>query len=336
MKSLKYIFFLVLISIIGSSVYVATLDGSYDIQQSKNMKIPISVIYKNINDFKNWKHWGPWYELDSTIVATFPEKTSGVGAYYSWTGKDGNGTIKTISTKENKEIIQQIDFGTGSTPEVYWELDTIQNSTKVTWGMRGENSFSEKIYWLINGGIEKNMTPMYSRGLELLDAQLIKEMDKHSVEYKNEVDYGGGYYLYKTISCRNNDAADLMKKMLPEVIDYMKTNNIEASGKPFTLNHQVDLVNNTVMFSVCVPVKERVITEGNILTGFLEPQKTFKTVFKGNYKFLPAIWPAIYKTLNESGYKAVKKGFSFEIYTIGPNDTENPTEWLTEIYIPIE
>lgn len=336
MKSLKYIFFLVLIAIIGCSVYVATLDGSFDIHQTKTMKVPTSVVYKNINDFKNWKHWGPWYELDSTIVATFPEKTSGIGASYSWTGKEGNGSMRTISTIENKEVIQQIDFGSGSTPEVYWKLAPEQDSIKVTWGMRGENSFSEKIYWLLNGGIEKNMIPMYKRGLELLEIQLIKELDIHSLNYKNEVDYGGGYYLYQTIACRIEDAPKNMKNMFPEIINYMTTNAIEASGKPFTLNHQTDFINNSIMFSTCIPVKERIITEGAILTGFLEPQKTFKSIFKGNYKFLPEIWPEIYKTIEEKGYEAVQKGFSFEIYSISPQETENPAEWVTEIYVPIE
>ncbi|MFD1293762.1 GyrI-like domain-containing protein [Lutibacter holmesii] len=336
MKSLKYIFFLVLMAIIGGSIYVATLDGSFDVQQSRTMKVPASVAYNNINDFKNWQHWGPWYELDSTIVATFPEKTSGIGASYSWTGKEGDGSMRTISTIENKEIIQQINFGSDSTPEVYWKLDTKQDSTIVTWGMRGKNSFSEKIFWLLNGGIEKNMTPMYKRGLELLEIQLIKQLDVHSITYKNEVDFGGGYYLYQTIACRIEDASKNMKKMFPEIIEYMATNSIEASGKPFTLNHQTDFINNSIMFSACIPVKERIVTEGTILTGFLEPQKTFKSIFKGNYKFLPEIWPEIYKNLEEKGFKAVQKGFSFEIYTVSPQETENPAEWLTEIYVPIE
>jgi effector-binding domain-containing protein len=336
MKFFKYIFFLILIGIIGGSVYIATLDGSFDIHESKTMKVPLSVVYKNINDFKNWENWGPWYELDSTIIATYPEKTSGIGASYSWTGKEGNGSMKTLAAVQNKEIIQQIDFGSGTTPEVYWNFNSTKDSTEVTWGMRGKSSFSEKIYWLINGGIEKNMQPMYKRGLELLELQLVKEMDKHSVTYKNEVDYGGGYYLYQTISCKSEDVPKNMTKMFPQIINYMKTNYIEASGKPFTLNHQTDLMNNTVMFSTCIPVKERIITEGTILTGFLEPQKTFKTIFKGNYKFIPTIWPSIYKNLEEKGFEAVQKGLSFEIYTISPEDTDNPTEWLTEIYIPIK
>ena len=41
------------------------------------------------------------------------------------------------------------------------------------------------------------------------------------------------------------------------------------------------------------------------------------------------------KVLNNQGYTEIKKGFSVEIYTINPNDSSNPANWLTEIYIPI-
>jgi len=336
MKSLKYIFFLVLILIIGTSIYIATLDGNYDIKQSRTMEVPLKMAFNNVNDFKNWENWGPWYEMDATIVASFPEITSGVGSSYTWTGKDGNGSMKTLSLIPNKEIIQQIDFGSDSTPEVYWNFEKVDGGTNVTWGMRGENTFGEKAYWLVQNGIEKNMAPMYKRGLELLEQHLIKEMDKHSIEFKGVVDYGGGYYLYQTTSCRNEEVSEKMEKIFPAIIEYMTVNNIQSLGNPFTLNHQIDLINNTVMFSACIPVKERIITEGTILTGFSEPQKTFKTNFNGSYKFLPETWPKIYKKLNESGYIPIKTGFSFEIYTVSPKQTENPAEWLTEIYIPIE
>jgi len=335
MKSIKYIFFLVLVIIIGASMYVATLESNYDIKQTRLMKVPAEVVFKNINNFNKWGNWSPWYELDSTIVAS-SEVNSGVGASYIWAGKDGNVSIKTISLIPNKEIIQQFDLGSVSTSEIYWNLTELEGETEVTLGMRGENSFGKKIHWLMNGGIEKNMTPLYQRGLELLEQQLIKEMDIHSIDYKGIVYYGGGYYLYQTTSCKNADAPKKMAEMFPKIVNYMATNQIEASGKPFTLNHQIDLINNTVMFSACIPVKERIITEGEVLTGFLEPQKTFKIIFKGNYKFLPASWPNFYKTLTEEGYTAIKKGYSFEIYTMSPNETANPAEWLTEIYIPIE
>ena len=178
MRALKYILLFLLILIIGGSIYIATLKADYNIKSTRLIKVPIEVVFEEINDFKNWNNWGPWLEMDSTIVASFPKITSGVGASYSWTGKEGNGSMKTISLTPNKEIIQQIDFGSGSTPEVFWELNTVENETEITWGMRGKNSFSEKLYWLYKGGIEKNMIPMYDRGLELLDQHLSKEMEK--------------------------------------------------------------------------------------------------------------------------------------------------------------
>lgn len=335
MKSLKYIFFLVLTLFIGTSIYVATLDGNFDVKQTRFMKAPVEVAFNNVNDFKNWEYWSPWIELDSTIVVSYPEITSGVGASFTWSGKEGLGSLKTISTITNKEIIQQIDFGSDSKPKVYWEFKKVKEGTEVTWEIKGTNTFREKIYWLINGGIEKKTTPIYKRGLELLAQQLQKEMDIHSIDYKGIVYYGGGYYLYQTIACKNEVAAKKMTEMFPVIINYMAENKIEASGKPFTLNHEVDLENNTVLFSTCIPVKEKIITEDPILTGYLAPQKTFKIIFNGNYKFLPASWPTFYKTLNDQGYTEIKKGFSVEIYTTNPSDSENPANWLTEIYIPI-
>lgn len=335
MKILKYILLLLLILVIGSAIYIATLESNYNIKRTRIIKAPAEVIFNNINDFKNWEHWGPWMEMDSTIVASYPEVTTGVGASYTWTGKDGLGSMKTISLIPNKEIIQQIDFGTGNSPEVYWDITRTETGNAVTWGMRGKSSFGEKIYWLTQGGIEKNMIPMYDRGLELLEQHLIKEMDKHSFKIVGEIDYGGGFYLYQATSCKIDVVDKKMGEMFPAVIKYMEDNSIEASGKPFLLTHNWDEVNNTTMFSTCVPVKERVITTDDVLTGFLNPQKTFKTIYKGSYTYSYKAWEAAYKDLIKQGFTELEGGEPFEVYTVRPVDDPNPANWVTEIYIPI-
>jgi len=336
LKYLKYFVFLLLAAVIGISIYGALLESNYDFHRSRNINSPTEVIFDNVNDFKNWENWSPWLEKDPTMVTSFEDTTSGIGATYSWKGKDGSGFMKTISIVPNKEIIQQIDFGKGHIAEVYWDFAETDLGTEVTWGMRGEISFGEKFYWLYKGGIEKNMIPTYDRGLELLEQYILKEMEKHSFELKGMVDYGGGYYLYQTTSCKIEDVEKKMSKMFPVVIKFMADNNIEPSGKPFTLNHKWDEENNTAMFSACVPVKERVITTGDVLTGFLKPQKAFKTIFTGDYKFSYDAWEAAYNGLTAQGFKEIEGGEPFEIYTIGPNETANPTKWITEIYIPVK
>lgn len=335
MKLLKNIFLLILIVFISISIYIALIDGNYDVKKSHTIKAPIEVIFNEVNDFKNWENWGPWYELDSTIVAVFPEITSGVGASYTWTGADGNGSIKTLSLISNKEIIQQIDFGTGSTPEVYWNFNKTAFGTKVTWGMRGKNGFMEKAYFLTQGGIEKSMEPMYSRGLDLLESHLLTELEKHTIEIIGVVDHGGGFYLYQTTSCKMDELEKKMKEMFPTIMKYMMDNSIEATGKPFTLTHKWDEKNKTTMFSTCVPIKERVITTGDVLTGFLKPQKTFKTILTGDYKFSYNAWEEAFKNLYEKGFKEIEGAEPFEVYTVSPHDTSNPSKWVSEIYIPI-
>jgi len=335
MRTIKYISILILVIIIGVSIYIATIDGNYDIKQTRTIKAPVEIVFNEINDFKNWQNWGPWYETDSTIIASFDEVTSGVGASYSWTGKDGVGSMKTISLIPNKELIQQIDFGTGSTPEVYWQLNKVDNETEITWGMKGKSSFGEKAYWLYKGGIEKNMTPMYTRGLELLDSYLQKEMVKYSIESKGIVDYGGGFYLYQTTSSKMEELDEKMGKMFSAILTYMNKNSLEPSGKPFSINHKWDEENNTTMFSTCIPVKERIITSGDVLTGFLKPQKTFKTILKGDYKFLYEAWESAYKNLIEQGFTEIEGSEPFEVYTVSTHENINPAEWITEIYIPV-
>lgn len=336
MKYLKYVGFLLLAVVIILSIYVAVSEGNYDIKRSRVIKSPVEVVFENVNDFKNWENWSPWFEMDPTIVTSYPDTTSGVGASYSWKGKDGSGSMKTISTIPNKEIIQQVDFNSDSKPEVYWNFTKVDLGTEVTWGMRGKNSFGEKFYWLFKGGIEKNTIPIYDRGLELLEKHILKELEKHSFETKGAVDYGGGFYLYQTVSCKIQDIENKMNEMFPVIEAYMAKNNIAASGKPFTLNHKWDEVNNTAMFSACIPVKERVITTGDVLTGYLKPQKTFKTIFKGDYKFANDAWEAAYKGLAAQGFFEIVGAEPFEIYTVGPRETANPAKWVTEIYIPVK
>ena len=78
MKLLKYLFFLLLIVLIGGAVYFGTKDGSFDVSETKTINAPVSMLYANVNDFKNWQEWGPWMEEDPEYENNYAEKTEGV------------------------------------------------------------------------------------------------------------------------------------------------------------------------------------------------------------------------------------------------------------------
>ncbi len=314
-------------------MYVATLDGQYDIKAVKTVKIPAIVVYEELNNFKSWEKWNPM--LTENLV-NYSDENSGVGAELFVKFNDEDYSVKTLEVIPNQKIVQQVSLGSKISAEGYWVLKETEHGTEIVWGMHGENSFQQKIYWLLNGSIEQNMLPNYTKGLAQLEKYLTEKMEEHSFEIKGLVDYGGGFYLYKTTSCRIDKLQETIPIYFNEVAAYMKKNNVESFGHPFVIYHKLDAINKTALISACYPITERIITEGDVLTGFMDPIKTFKTVVKGDHKYIREGWAFSNKTLQEKGFIPVENGEAFEVYKLSKNNTLNPALWITEIYIPIQ
>ena len=110
MKAFKYISFLLLIAIIGTAIYVAVQPNSFEVTRTRTIKAPVSIIYNNVIDLKNWEAWSSWVESDSNIKITLAEQTKGVNGGYSLEDKDGVGTMTTIEAEENTSIKQDMQF----------------------------------------------------------------------------------------------------------------------------------------------------------------------------------------------------------------------------------
>lgn len=180
MKILKYVLLLLLVVLVAGAIYIATRPNDYDVVRSKVIKAPVNVIFNNVNDYRNWEAWGPWMEDDSTIVVKYDEQTSGVGASYSWTSKDGPGRMETVSVTKNKSIEQIIQFGDYEPTDVYWNFEEVPEGTKVSWGMKSdETPFIFKFFAAISGGMDKMFGEMEERGLENIEREVLAEMEKN-------------------------------------------------------------------------------------------------------------------------------------------------------------
>ncbi|NOQ92841.1 MAG: hypothetical protein GQ552_09035 [Flavobacteriaceae bacterium] len=339
MKILKYIFFLLLALIIIGSIYLATLDGSYDVKRSRVVHAHPEVVFNDLNDYKNWAAWGPWYEEDSTLVATYSDNTIGEGGSYSWTGKDGGGTMNTLKVEKPKSLDQEIIFKTpfgDMKSDVYWTLEKVKGGTNLTWGMKGEMGFFSR--WMASS-MEDNIGPMEERGLELFDENIQKKTKVYSIKTNGVVDYSGGFYLYSTASCKIDEIGAKFPTLLMKVLPFIRKNKIRTTGGSFTLFHKYDEENGTTMFSVCYPISERVITPNgsDVLTGFMERGKYFKTTLTGSYSNSAEAWETAMKEVeNIEGYKMIENGEPFESHVNSPMKIANPADLITEIYIPVE
>jgi len=341
MKLIKYLFFLILIVVIGGAVYYGTKDGKFDVASTKTINAPASMLYENVSDFKNWEEWGPWMADDPDMQITYADTTKGVGGTYSWTSEVmGNGSMRTASNVENESIDQKIVFVTPmgeSASDVYWKFKPSEEGTEVTWGMKGEHSFMEKIFMAFQSeDFKVTMKKMYGQGLENLEQTMQQEMEKYSVTVEGIKDHGGGYYMYTTAVSSQAELGNKMAPMMGKVAGFMQQNNIAMAGMPFTIYNEWDQANGSVIFSTAIPTSERVIvTEGDVLCGYMEPTAAVKTILMGNYTNLAEAYTKAQAYVAENYLIIDPAKKMFEVYSTDPELVPNPAEWRTEVYIPV-
>ena len=146
MKFLKYVLIIILIAVIVLAIYIAVQPGAYHVTRSATINAPSAVVHRYIDDFEKRRDWDPWFEQEPEAEVTFGDKTSGVGAFYSWKGELlGEGSLETVYVSEDS-IARVIKFikPFESASDIYWTIEPQENATKVTWGMKGDMGFMEK------------------------------------------------------------------------------------------------------------------------------------------------------------------------------------------------
>lgn len=340
MKIIKYLLFLILLIVIGGAIYFGTQDGTYDIKDSMVIQAPPEVVFNKVNDYKNWETWGPWKKEDPTIRFTYAEKTAGEGGSYSWDGEI-NGSMTTTKVIPNKEIEQDLTLDTPGGerhPKVFWEFEEVAEGTNVTWRITGKHTLLDKVFFSLRGmDFKTQMHEMNIAGLEGINKEVIEDMKKYTINVDGVTQYGGGYYMYTTSVAKLQELDQKTEPMMIQVIDFVTKNNLNMAGKPFTLYNQIDNINNTVIFSTGVPVKERVITpDGSpVVCGFMEPVSAVKISLKGNYEHLQEAYKKGKQYIEKNGLQLDPNGKMFEVYITDPEETANPANWFTEVYIPI-
>ncbi len=335
-KFLKTLLFLALVLVVFA-IYVATRPGSYSVVKKRSIKAPVSLVFNTVNDYKTWEKWGPWYQQDESIVMQFPGKTSGIGAVCSWTSvKNRGGRIKTVSVKKNSKIAQKMYFENHKGADVYWNFKEKDGETLLSLGLEGDIDFFNKLHFLFSEKPEQFAGRLLLESLQNIDLYVHKEMDKHQITANGVVEYTGGYFIYVSKECTFDEMGAAMDKMLPKVLLYAIKKGYPRAGAPFTLYHKYDEKNKIVSFSSCIPVRERVNPGEDIALAFMEPGTYYKTTLQGAYKFSDEAWKKAFENAKNEGISIDENGKPFEVYSKGHTDSDNPADWITEIYLPVK
>jgi effector-binding domain-containing protein len=336
MRIIKYVFLLLLLSLVALSIFIATQKGDFNVERSKIINSPKTAVYSFVNDYKNWEDFGSWTVEDPEIKISYPQKTIGKGASYSWDGKEGDGQMRTLFVKENDSISQKMNYN-GTLAAISWSFKDTTGGTKVSWSSSGKMSFFFKIYAALNGGVDKVIGTMYEQSLANLDRVLDYEINTVSIKVNGLVKKPQIFYLRKTFTSEISKINKNFKIGIPLIEAFCKANNVEISGKPFVIYHTYDLEKELAKISICIPIKNEILISAgsDILSGQLEAFEGVKTTVIGDISHKKKGYDKTIQYLNKNQLAANPIFSHIEIYSNAKANIKRPSKWTTEIYIPV-
>ena len=337
MRILKYLFLLLLLSLVALSIFVATQKGEFSVERSRVINSPKSAVFNYVNETKNWEDWNSWAVEDSLMHVTLSKNTLGKGSLCSWEGKAGSGDLKTLYAKVNDSILQTMNFN-GNSSEVFMSFKETLKGTKVTWKATGKMSFMYKIMNTFNGGAEKVIGLMFEKSLTNLDRKLDYEINTYSIKVNGLSNKLENFYLEQTFTSEISKIPKNSEIVISKITNFCKKNTISINGKPFIIYNTYDSDNKLARISICIPIKEDIfIVEGSdIMSKKLKAFQAVKTTMTGDYTHSKA---ALDKTKEYIKANNLTKDFSFshvEVFVLGKKEEKSPSKWITEIYIPVK
>lgn len=336
MRILKYLFLLILLALVGITVYVTTQKGDFEVSRSGFIKTPRTSVFDYINDFKNWETFGSWMKKDSELKFNYNSKTIGLGAKSSWESSSDQGNLKTYFVKENDSIVQKASFN-GTNATLSWTFKDTLGGTKVTIHSKGKMDILTKITTFFKGGINSILGNAYEKSLRNLDKTLNYEMNTYSIKVNGIVQGNSGFCLKQSVSCQIKSVSKNIKIIMSRMIRFSKKNRIVLVGKPFVMYNRYNIQNDIATISVCIPVSQEIFIspESDVASGKIISFTSLKTTLVGDYSHIKETWSKAQKYITDNGLKQNFAGNFTEIYVKTIDDVKQPSKWITEIYIPV-
>lgn len=335
MRILKYIFLLILLALVGITVYVATQKGDFEVTLSSVVKTPRSTVFDYVNDYKNWETFGSWMQ-DSSIKFNYGAKTIGAGGRSTWGNGSDEGAIRTTFVKENDSIVHKANLN-GTTATISLKFKDTIGGTKVTVYSKGKMDLMTKISTFFKGGITSIVGDAIEKSMRNLDKTLHYEMKTYSIKINGVVQRPSGYCLKQTVSCHIKSVPKNIKIMMGRMVHFFNKNKIPMAGKPFVSYDKYDVANDFATISVCVPTREQVfISAGSdVISREIIAFTCLKTTLVGDYSHSKEAWAKAQKYIADNGFKQNFAGNYSEVYVKTIDDVKQPSKWVTEIYIPV-
>lgn len=118
-----------------------------------------------------------------------------------------------------------------------------------------------------------------------------------------------------------------MGPAIHEAIDLVVSQGVGPAGPVFANHSRFDP--ERFDFELGVPINGELSPEGRVTAGELPAARIVQTIYRGPYDGLPQAWQQFSEWIRENDIQTAE-GFR-EVYARGPESSENPEEWETEL-----
>ncbi|MFP9099311.1 GyrI-like domain-containing protein [Flavobacterium sp. RHBU_24] len=337
MKILKYVFLLLILASISGVVFIATQDGTYTVEKQKVINVSKPVLFSYITDYKNWQNLGLLAQADTTATYNFSKNTAGNGAYMQWQKNNYSGKITTDKIFVSDSVKQTVMYN-GHESTITWTFtDTLNNSTHVKVRLTGTRNFKEKALSLLQSNVATDFEKTLGAGLTNLQAFLVTELRNYTTDIEGLVTKNGVFYIGHTqkgsVENITAKATDNFNKLLA----FTAQNKMEQAGAPFIIYNNYNKAAKTASYTFAIPIKNEIYTaEGSEYAGGrLQPFTALKTTLKGDYSHLPEAWRKAGSYINGKALVENTTLNYVEVYVKTGAQTQRPSQWQTDIYIPV-
>lgn len=123
----------------------------------------------------------------------------------------------------------------------------------------------------------------------------------------------------------------VMGPAIGEVMAAVAAQGLTQAG-PWSTHH-FRRPTDTFDFEICVPVSAPLTAVGRVRPGLWPAMMVARTIHRGGYEGLASAWGEFHTWMADNGYTPA--GDLWERYLLGPESSDNPDDWRTELNQPV-
>jgi effector-binding domain-containing protein len=333
MKALKVLGVAILLLIVLFFVVSLFLPSKLHVEDSILIHNKAAVLFKQVNNYKNWESWSPWRESDPAMQTVYQGPAFGVNSSYSWRSKvHGDGKLTIIESIPYTRVSNELVFiGGPEKSRSDFTFEETADGTKVTWSLDIPHLTYpvERYFGLV---MPKTMKKFFKSGLENL--KKVSENMPGPPEI-SLTSFPETKIISILDSCNWQDYGQKMGAMFGELMTFLsKSKTTLPNGPAMTIYSKWDEAAHFTIFEAVIPVNEEVKGSGRVTYKIIPETKALKGTHHGRYEDIGPLYMAMDEYVKEFGL--TEGCCPMEAYITDPTMEPDTSKWLTDVYFLIQ